>query len=878
MAYRSQQPRFANTGNYYEAPRSAPLESPIEYQDLGYGGQSQQQDSAYNDGRSRGYNQGGRQSSSHQQYKQDYPRQGQGYQSQGRPQQNQPGSSAGHGQMRDQRGGRHNQEYSNGSNNQQNYNRRQDGYANDHHGQGQYREQYDDRYSPGQYSDGYGYEQNNYGQPQQQSRQPHRSEMNRAQSDPRQEYLQGGYDQRPPQGRSNKALPSMNGNQRDRQRITPFEPNSPDTLAWDNPFPLFPVHEKKRSEEQRPSTSTGQYREQTFASDGRGQQPIHDNYPAPNLANNHNSSKTLLPQPDYFQAPQRSNTMPLDLSQDMSNLNIQLRSDSNPQSRGQSPHQHLNFSQPRRPSAGNQGGSNSPRPSQTRQNNGYEDGSDSNPTRTMHSKPFESPIHEDMPNFGAVPGHDVDNTLQMASQAAQYDDRRGRNRTQEFQAQEQRSRSQPAARSQHDVYQTSTQENNPVPSMDPRYARSGQNNTPPKNVSDLQQLYSQENWQDPEQNEFGPPARARTDNFGPSQPIARNVSDPYRGAPIRGVGLTPSGQPRSSSSSQPGYSDPRSMTPANGQRSSSESFNRPGPGMTSSDTSNNTMNGNANRGSKPDSLPGHPTPVRPGLLGQGQMNQAGLAARPPPVRNYNGHPGSGPIQQQTSPAPQPRQQYQAPQPQVQPQPQQQAILTDDEPVTFEVLQRIRFHVQQNPSDEALQLDLAKKLLEAAVTLADEGGRADPKTKNKNRERYTMEANKLVKKLVGQSHTEAMFYMAECYGSGTLGLQKDPSQAFTLYQSAAKLNHAGAAYRVAVCCELGSDEGGGTKRDPLKAFQWYQRAATLGDVPAMYKTGVIQMKGLLGQPQNPHEAVTWLKKAAEQADVENPHALHELVSL
>ena len=62
------------------------------------------------------------------------------------------------------------------------------------------------------------------------------------------------------------------------------------------------------------------------------------------------------------------------------------------------------------------------------------------------------------------------------------------------------------------------------------------------------------------------------------------------------------------------------------------------------------------------------------------------------------------------------------------------------------------------------------------------------------------------------------------------------------------------------------------------MQWYQRAATLGDVPAMYKLGVVQLKGLLGQPRNPREAVTWLQKAAERADEENPHALHELVSL
>ncbi|KAK7962431.1 uncharacterized protein PG986_003256 [Apiospora aurea] len=121
----------------------------------------------------------------------------------------------------------------------------------------------------------------------------------------------------------------------------------------------------------------------------------------------------------------------------------------------------------------------------------------------------------------------------------------------------------------------------------------------------------------------------------------------------------------------------------------------------------------------------------------------------------------------------------------------------------------------------------------------------------------------------------MFFLADCQGRGTLGFEPDNKEAFTLYQSAAKLGHAAAAYRTAVCCEIGHDEGGGTRKDPLKAIQWYKRAATLGDTPAMYKVGMILLKGLLGQQRNPREAVGWLKRAAERADAENPHALHEL---
>lgn len=156
-------------------------------------------------------------------------------------------------------------------------------------------------------------------------------------------------------------------------------------------------------------------------------------------------------------------------------------------------------------------------------------------------------------------------------------------------------------------------------------------------------------------------------------------------------------------------------------------------------------------------------------------------------------------------------------------------------------------------------------------------RADQRTRNKHRERYITDAYKIVKKLSSSGYLEATFYLADAYSRGSLGLEADMREAFGLYQTAAKAGHAQAAYRVAVCCEIGQEEGGGTRRDPVKAMQWYKRAATLGDTPAMYKMGIIQLKGLLGQPMNPKEAIEWLKKAADRADKENPHALHELVS-
>lgn len=257
----------------------------------------------------------------------------------------------------------------------------------------------------------------------------------------------------------------------------------------------------------------------------------------------------------------------------------------------------------------------------------------------------------------------------------------------------------------------------------------------------------------------------------------------------------------------------------------------------------------------PDALPEHPAPVRPGL---GQAGSTHQPPKPPPVRQYNSNP---------SPVPQPTSSQQ-------PAPRRSSRTRETGPVTHAEIQSLRDTLQRLPNDQKTQLLLAQKLVEAASVLAND---PDPKVRNKNRERYFTEAHRIVKKLVSHSYLEAMFYLADCYGTGMMALEMDPKEAFSLYMSAAKLGHAPSAYRVAVCCEMGMDEGGGTRRDPPKAIQWYKRAATLGDTPAMYKMGMILLKGLLGQPKNQKEAIVWLKRAAERGDEENPHALHELVS-
>lgn len=257
----------------------------------------------------------------------------------------------------------------------------------------------------------------------------------------------------------------------------------------------------------------------------------------------------------------------------------------------------------------------------------------------------------------------------------------------------------------------------------------------------------------------------------------------------------------------------------------------------------------------------HPTPIRPGLMPDSMVNQ--MNNRPPPARTYTSP--QGPSQTPIAGPPQPSQS--APPTNGPPPPEAEP------PITSEELELLRTRVKTNPADQETALHLAKKLVEASEALIPNV--ADPKTRQRARDRYVMDAHKILKKLANAQNPGAMFFLADCLGKGALLHDPDSKEAFALYQSAAKLGHPQAAYRTAVCCEIGSDEGGGTRKDPLKAIQWYKRAAMLGDTPAMYKMGMILLKGLLGHQKNQREAVVWLKRAAERADKENPHSLHEL---
>lgn len=195
------------------------------------------------------------------------------------------------------------------------------------------------------------------------------------------------------------------------------------------------------------------------------------------------------------------------------------------------------------------------------------------------------------------------------------------------------------------------------------------------------------------------------------------------------------------------------------------------------------------------------------------------------------------------------------------------------PFTRQYIEEYRQRIKDDPDPEA-HFQYAKYLIEAARKVGADV--KDQRAVKKYRDSLITDSLKVIRRLAtqGQAYDEAQFFLANCHGTGMLGLQVDHERAYHLYLQAAKQNHAAACYRVAVCNEIGA----GTRKEPQRAAAFYRKAASLGDTAAMYKLGVILLRGLLGEASNSREAVGWLNRAAEQADEDNPHALHELAIL
>ncbi|RCI06784.1 hypothetical protein CU098_007845 [Rhizopus stolonifer] len=161
------------------------------------------------------------------------------------------------------------------------------------------------------------------------------------------------------------------------------------------------------------------------------------------------------------------------------------------------------------------------------------------------------------------------------------------------------------------------------------------------------------------------------------------------------------------------------------------------------------------------------------------------------------------------------------------------------------------------NDPNIQWELATYLYESS--------KAQPK--------YINEAVKILKSLSFKGHAEAQYYLANIYASGRLSKSNKPdfNQAFSLFLQAAKHQHSDASYRAAKCYE----DGLGCLKNKSKANQYYKLAATLNHPGAMYRLGMAEINGDLGLKRNVRDGNKWLKRSADVATPEYPHALHEL---
>ncbi|KAF8079209.1 HCP-like protein [Lyophyllum atratum] len=183
-------------------------------------------------------------------------------------------------------------------------------------------------------------------------------------------------------------------------------------------------------------------------------------------------------------------------------------------------------------------------------------------------------------------------------------------------------------------------------------------------------------------------------------------------------------------------------------------------------------------------------------------------------------------------------------------------------------------------DPDLQFEFAVFMIDASKSLpippSTSGNLIQVEKALEKREDLIKEATSLLKRLADRGHPSSQYFLADCYanGIGTIKNKQDFDRAYPLFVLAAKHGHADAAYRAGTCCE----NGWGCRRESAKALTFYRKAGAALHPGAMYRIGIAELNGELGQSRSPKEGVKWLKRSAEHATAEFPHALHELALL
>ncbi|SMX49915.1 Putative beta-lactamase HcpC precursor [Maliponia aquimaris] len=118
----------------------------------------------------------------------------------------------------------------------------------------------------------------------------------------------------------------------------------------------------------------------------------------------------------------------------------------------------------------------------------------------------------------------------------------------------------------------------------------------------------------------------------------------------------------------------------------------------------------------------------------------------------------------------------------------------------------------------------------------------------------------LKKAAASGHSDAMVMLGHAYASGLKNVPQNVPEALRLYQEAAAMGNAKAAYALALVHEAGQS----VPRDANKAMAYYRQAAEGGYPEAQIHLGRIYEKGI-GVPADFVQSTSWYKKAAEQGD-------------
>ncbi|KAG6811269.1 hypothetical protein H0H92_008263 [Tricholoma furcatifolium] len=183
-------------------------------------------------------------------------------------------------------------------------------------------------------------------------------------------------------------------------------------------------------------------------------------------------------------------------------------------------------------------------------------------------------------------------------------------------------------------------------------------------------------------------------------------------------------------------------------------------------------------------------------------------------------------------------------------------------------------------DPDLQFEFAVFMIDASKSLpippSTPGNLIQVEKALEKREDLIKEAMGLLKRLADRGHPASQYFLADCYanGIGTAKGKQDFDRAYPLFILAAKHGHPDACYRAGTCCE----NGWGCRRESGKALTFFRKAGASQHPGAMYRLGIAELNGELGLSRSPKEGVKWLKRSAEHATAEFPHALHELALL